>query len=92
MLGHEFGPVLKRGNSEIYKDLSDYILARSKARPTYNSMFVGNDYRSDQLDDEFVNDFIGSQFNDLTLWKELAGKDRSLFDRAICSAIVDWQR
>jgi len=87
LLGHEFGHLLKRGNAEIYKDLSDYILASAKARPVYNAMLAGNNYRSDQLNDEFVNDFIGTQLNDPTFWKGLAGKDGSLFDKVIRAAI-----
>jgi len=87
LLGHEFGHSLQAGNESLYKDLSDFVLNRASDWSDYASKNLKG-YSPDRHPREFVNDFIGSQFNDPTFWKELAGKDGPLFDRVIRAAIA----
>jgi len=87
LLGHEFGHSLQAGNSALYAELSDFILSKASDWSDYAKARLAN-YAVEKHPREFVNDFIGSQFNDATFWKELAGTDGNLFERTIRAAIA----
>ena len=68
-------------------ELSAALLEMAGDTTAYRARLTALGYKESELDAEIINDFIGSQFMEPAFWRDLAGRDKSLFERMADFAI-----
>jgi hypothetical protein len=89
LTGHEFTHGLERDNDGLYKELMDFVLSRAGDRTEYNKMLSEKGYKPERYDHEFLSDFVGSQFNEPSFWKDAAAKGKKFF-RELANAALKY--
>jgi hypothetical protein len=87
LTGHEFTHGLKEENIDRYNELMSFVLSKARDRTEYNKMLAERGYKEHQFDDEFLGDFVGSQFGEKSFWESVAIASKKLFRDLAESAI-----
>lgn len=87
LVGHELGHAIEAQSSDLYRELSVALLEMAGDTTSYRARLTALGYKESELDAEIVNDFIGSQFMEPAFWRDLAGRDKSLFERMADAAV-----
>jgi hypothetical protein len=80
-LGHELTHALKAQNSTIYRELEREILANGTNLEAYRERLRNAGYAEEQINDELIADFVGSQMLEPDFLNRLADAKPTLFAR-----------
>jgi hypothetical protein len=80
-LGHELTHALKAQNSTIYRELEREILANGTNLEAYRERLRNAGYTEEQINDELIADFVGSQMLEPDFLNRLADAKPTLFAR-----------
>lgn len=87
LVGHELGHAIEAQSPGLYRELSAALLEMAGDTTAYRARLTALGYKESELDAEIINDFIGSQFMEPAFWRDLAGRDKSLFERMAAAAV-----